>query len=50
VLYAVYRYLYLVYRKDLGGAPEKALLSDIPLMIDIALYVVSVVAIVYFRF
>lgn len=49
VLYGVYRYLYLVYRKDLGGAPEKALLSDPPLIIDIVLYVVSVVAIVYVR-
>jgi 4-hydroxybenzoate polyprenyltransferase len=49
VLYAIYRYLYLVYRRELGGAPEKALLSDLPLMADIVLYVASVVAVLYFR-
>ena len=47
VLYAIYRYLYLVYRKDLGGSPERALLSDPPLMVTILLYLASVVAILY---
>jgi 4-hydroxybenzoate polyprenyltransferase len=47
VLYAVYRYLYLVYRRELGGAPERVLLSDLPLLVAILLYLVSVVVIVY---
>jgi 4-hydroxybenzoate polyprenyltransferase len=42
VLYGIYRYLYLVYRKEQGGAPEKVLLTDIPLIVDIMLYLVSV--------
>ncbi len=50
VLYAVYRYLYLVYRKDLGGAPERALLSDVPLLVDIGLWFATVVAVLYVRF
>ncbi len=28
VMYGVFRYLYLVHRKDLGGAPEQVLLED----------------------
>ena len=50
VLYGIYRYLYLVYRKDLGGTPEKVLLSDIPLLADIFVWMASVVAILYIRF
>ena len=50
VLYGIYRYLYLVYRKDLGGTPEKVLLSDIPLLADIFIWMASVVAILYIRF
>ncbi len=50
VLYGVFRYLYLVYRKDLGGAPERVLLTDVPLIIDILLYMAGVVVILYVRF
>lgn len=50
VLYGIYRYLYLVYRKDLGGAPERVLLSDVPLLVDIFLWLAAVVAILYIRF
>jgi len=49
VLYAVYRYLYLVYRKDMGGAPEQALLGDPPLLVDVLLWMASVVAVIYLR-
>ncbi len=38
VLYGIFRYLYLAYRKDLGGSPEMALLGDAPLLADIAAY------------
>jgi len=50
VLYAVYRYLYLAYRKEMGGDPERALLTDVPLMVDVLLWMASVVAVVYLRF
>lgn len=45
VLYGIYRYLYLVYRKEQGGAPEKVLLTDLPLLVDILLYLVSLLLI-----
>jgi 4-hydroxybenzoate polyprenyltransferase len=49
VLYAVYRYLYLVYRKEMGGAPEQVLLGDLPLLVDVLLWMGSVVAVIYLR-
>ncbi|HTW91439.1 MAG TPA: decaprenyl-phosphate phosphoribosyltransferase [bacterium] len=49
VLYGVYRYLYLVYRKDMGGAPEQALLTDIPLLVDVLLWMASIVVVIYFK-
>jgi 4-hydroxybenzoate polyprenyltransferase len=49
VLYGVYRYLYLVYRKEMGGAPEQALMSDLPLLVDVLLWMGSVVAVIYLK-
>ncbi len=49
VLYGIYRYLYLVYQKEMGGAPERVFLTDLPLIVDIALYIASAVAIVYLK-
>lgn len=47
VIYGIFRYLYLVYRKGSGGSPEKLLLSDRPLLIDIALFVLIAGAVIY---
>lgn len=49
VLYGIFRYLYLIYQKEKGGKPEEILLTDIPLMIDIALWIVSLMMIIYLR-
>ena len=38
VVYGVFRYLFLVHKRGAGGAPEKVLLSDAPLMIDAGLF------------
>ena len=35
VLYAIFRYLYLIYRKHLGGSPEVLLVTDRPLLLCI---------------
>jgi 4-hydroxybenzoate polyprenyltransferase len=47
VLYGIFRYLYLVHRKEQGGSPTDLLLTDRPLLIDVALWAVAILAIVY---
>lgn len=48
VLYGIFRYLYLIHKKNLGGSPETILLKDKPLIINILLYILSIIIIVYF--
>lgn len=48
VLYGIFRYLYLMHKRNLGGSPESVFLKDIPMIINIILYVLSVIIIVYF--
>ena len=47
VLYAIFRYLYLVQIKHAGGAPEEILLSDRPLQIAMSLWALAVLAVFY---
>jgi 4-hydroxybenzoate polyprenyltransferase len=47
VLYAIFRYLYLVQVKQLGGAPEDMILTDRPLQATFVLWGAAVVAIFY---
>jgi len=49
VLYGTYRYLYLVYRREMGGAPERVLFTDVPLLVDVLLWMGSVVAVLYLK-
>jgi len=46
-LYGIFRYLYLVHRRDLGGSPADLLLNDRPLLVCVALWALSVILIVY---
>jgi len=48
VVYAIFRYLYLIQVKHSGGAPEEILLSDRPLQATILLWGLSVLFIFYF--
>lgn len=41
VAFGLFRYLYLLYTRDLGEAPEDVLLKDIPLCINIILWLVT---------
>jgi 4-hydroxybenzoate polyprenyltransferase len=45
VIYGVFRYLYLVYKRDQGGSPEILLFQDAGLLIAILLWIASYVAI-----
>jgi len=50
VLYGVFRYLYLVHTRDLGGSPEEVLFSDRPLLGAIVLWVaVSALVLIAYR-
>ena len=47
VLYGIFRYLYLVHGREEGGSPTDVLLTDRPLLADVALWAAALVAIVY---
>lgn len=45
VVYAIFRYLYLIYKQDGGGNPAELLLKDIPLTVCIALWGITALVI-----
>ena len=47
VVYAIFRYLYLVQVKQIGGEPEEILLSDHPLQISILLWGLAILIVFY---
>ncbi len=49
VLYAVFRYMYLVYVKGLGGEPEEIVLRDRPLQVGVLLWGLAVILIMYWQ-
>jgi 4-hydroxybenzoate polyprenyltransferase len=48
VVFGVFRYLDLVYRQQLGGRPEKILLTDVPILINLASYGIALLCIFAF--
>jgi 4-hydroxybenzoate polyprenyltransferase len=48
-IYGIFRYLYLVHRRDGGGSPSDLLLSDFPLLACVVSWVAAVVVIIYLR-
>ena len=48
VLYGIFRYLYLVHKKGLGGSPEELVLQDKPLALSVFLWIATAVAILYY--
>ena len=46
-LYGIFRYLYLVHRREGGGSPAELLLTDRPLLACVALWALSVAFIIY---
>jgi 4-hydroxybenzoate polyprenyltransferase len=47
VLYGIFRYLYLLYRRQLGGNPSELFLNDRALLVNTALWIVTVLVIIY---
>ena len=46
-LYGIFRYLYLVHRREGGGSPADLLMTDRPLLACVALWALAVAAIIY---
>jgi 4-hydroxybenzoate polyprenyltransferase len=46
-LYGIFRYLYLIHQRDGGGNPSEALVTDRPLLVCVALWGLTVIAILY---
>jgi 4-hydroxybenzoate polyprenyltransferase len=46
-LYGIFRYLYLVHRREGGGSPADLLLTDRPLLVCVALWALAVAALIY---
>lgn len=49
VVYGLFRYLFLVHKRDRGGSPEEVLLQDKPLGASIFLWVLACVFILYLK-
>ena len=47
VIYGIYRYLYLIHQKNMGGNPPREIIKDLPLLLNALLLVLLVVLIIY---
>ncbi len=47
VLYGIFRYLYLLYRRELGGNPSDLVLSDRALLLNSVLWVAALLVLIY---
>ncbi len=47
VLYGIFRYLYLLYRREMGGNPSDLLLNDRALLINTVLWMLALLVIIY---
>ena len=48
VIYAVMRYLYIIYEKKEGESPERVLLTDTPLLCTVVIWLIMVIGIIYY--
>jgi 4-hydroxybenzoate polyprenyltransferase len=47
VIYGIYRYLYLIHKKRIGGNPTSAIVTDLPLLLNGILWLAAVIFIIY---
>lgn len=50
VIFGIFRYMYLVYKKEKGENVIEVIVTDLPMMINLILYVLTAVYIIYLRF
>lgn len=48
VIFGIFRYMFLVYKKEVGENVGEALVKDIPMMINVLLFVATTIYIIYF--
>ena len=48
VVFGIFRYMFLVYKRSKGENTVEILLSDIPMIINLGLYILTIVLIIYF--
>jgi hypothetical protein len=49
VLYGIFRYLYLLHKKNLGESPTEVMLTDIPMILNFIAYAIAMFFIIYFH-
>jgi len=49
VIFGLFRYLYLVYKKDEGGSAENLMLTDVPLISAMLGWLIAIICILYWR-
>ena len=49
VLYGIFRYLYLIHKKDSGGSPENLIISDPPLLVSVFLWILTAAAVITWK-
>jgi 4-hydroxybenzoate polyprenyltransferase len=47
VVYGIFRYLYLIHRKQEGGSPTKVLYTDKPILLTVLLWLLTVISVLY---
>lgn len=46
VLYGIFRYLFLIFHKEMGGNPTKLMLTDVPLLLCVLLWLITVLIVI----
>lgn len=49
VLFGIFRYLYLIHQKNMGGSPELIIVRDKPMILNILLYLLTAGFIIYWK-
>ena len=47
VVYGIFRYLYLIHKEEKGGSPTNILISDIPILATVILWILTVILVLY---